>query len=66
MRVSEHLAGHKERSTYTVLQRLGCCNSSTREKDRYIATDIEAISPSEAAIAVEPIHAKSVPQTNDV
>jgi len=66
MRVSENLAGRKERSIYTVLQPLGCCNSSTREKYRYIATDIEAISPSEAAIAMDPIHAKNVPQTKDV
>jgi hypothetical protein len=39
---------------------------SRREESPWYATDIEAISPSEAAIAVDPIHAKRVPQTNDV
>jgi hypothetical protein len=31
-----------------------------------VTTDIEAISASEAAIAVDPIHAKRVPYTKDV
>ena len=39
---------------------------SKREEGLPYTTDIEAISPSEAAIAVDPVHAKSIPHTNDV
>ena len=66
MQATLYLVEHKGQSTDTVLPRLGCCGMSMREESPRYATDIDAISPSEAAIAVDPIHAKSVPQTKDV